>query len=70
LTDIIVERNNTGLEADRINSRGTEEEKRLRSLQDQIQLCESMIKSAKEREHALVPYGRNIKSILEPARAS
>jgi chromosome segregation ATPase len=66
LTDIMMERKNTGLEADRINERGIEEGQKLRSLQDQIQHCETMIKSAKEREQdVLVPYGRNIKSILE-----
>lgn len=66
LAEIIIERRNTGLEADRIYAQGTEEQKRVQTIQDQIRHCEAMIKTAKEREHdALVPYGRNIKSILQ-----
>jgi hypothetical protein len=66
LADIMMERKETGLELDRIQERGNEEGKKLRPLQDQIQHCETMIRTAKEREHdTLVPYGRNIKSILE-----
>jgi chromosome segregation ATPase len=69
LTNIMMERKNTGLEVDRINQQGIEEGNKLRTLQDQIQHCEAMIKTAKEREHDfLVPYGRSIKTILEKIR--
>lgn len=66
LGEIMMERKNTGLEADRIFERGTEEDKKLRSLQDQIRHCDVMVKTANEREHdSLLPYGRNMKSVLE-----
>jgi len=66
LKDIMMEIKDTGLEKDRIKEQGDEAEKKLSSLRDQIQHCEAMIKTAKEREHdALVPYGRNMKMLLE-----
>lgn len=70
LKDIMYQRKSLGVELDTLRQKGADLESRQLALQDHIRNCEGMIKSAKDREKdALVPYGKNIKMVLEKIKS-
>jgi chromosome segregation ATPase len=70
LRDIMHQRRSLGVEVDTLKQRGADLESRRPALQEHIRNCEGMIKSAKDREKdALIPYGRNIKTVLEKIKS-
>ena len=63
---IQMERRNVSSEADAVEREGKDIDRKKSELQNRIQECEQMIKTAKSRENdALIPYGKDIKKVLE-----
>lgn len=71
LDRIIHERVELGKQADSLKTQGMEQDRTLAGLQNSIQECDSMINSARHHDKdALVPYGNNIKQVLEEVHRS
>lgn len=70
LHDLIMERKQLSVEADRLRAEGESKEREKGGIEREITGCDNMIDSARRAEtDALVPYGRNIKQLVDRMRS-
>lgn len=66
IRDLVTERQNLSVQADRLKQDGESKIPRRESIQKEITRCDAMIDSAKRAENdALAPYGNNMKQLLD-----
>lgn len=70
VNELIMERKDISVQADTIRASGEEMERQQATIRRQISDCDGMIDSARKAEtDALIPYGRNIKGLLDKMKS-